>query len=101
MNSLYYRRSVSTMLATYLITESGAPLFFWSIKVQTYISEKDSQEDDSSFPRVYSLMCFATMGYYCHKTKHCHWILLCAILSPFGVSILLKDSFFLEIVCHH
>lgn len=89
---LYYRRSFSTMLATYLITENGAPPFFWSIKVQTYISEKDSQEDVSSFPRVHRLMCFATMGYYCRKQSTAigfYFVLYCLPLeSPFYLRIL-------------
>lgn len=40
------------------ITEKRAPLFFWNIKVQNYISEKESQKDVSSF---------ATMGHYVTK----------------------------------
>lgn len=52
------------------ITEKLAPLFLWNIKVQTYVSEKDSQKDVSSFQSVQSdVLCY--YGSLCHKTKHC------------------------------
>lgn len=66
------------------ITEKLAPLFLWNIKVQTYVSEKDSQKDVSSFQSVQSdVLCYygSLLRVIMSQNKTLHWTLLLAIFT--------------------